>query len=496
MPTILDQLLGNGQMDAPPNTAQQILSARFQQPQDTTGGNTMMPAPTFSNFQASPSDAAQAIFRNTTGFNGNPSYNPISPQQAYGENQMAVIQPYNEMMQAQGRQLQNGIVAQTGLPMAQADLQRQLMANSIQQQTGLQGAQADIANKNAMAGYYGNALQRDIAEKQFQYANDPQMAQARMMATYMQQMNGRNPPQQQPQQISVQPQSTPPGPISMGGYTPSAVDASSLAPGAPTPPMGNIPMPAPSASLPQVLQQNAQTANAPATNGSGFNPMGAMLAKSLGLTDMQIGPNGQPMPIPGSMKIENGSVISFDANGKPQSNIPVNPRAQGLFEQKLSDIYQNVEALHKINGTIEEGGGFGQYLQNKGTQIAATKGNDYIPGGQDILQGTQAQTIRDNINADVKQALPLYMQAFGITPGMERAQAAQQMLQDAIGGALNKSRQHTISNLKNLSQTAGTGQLAATLSQPIKVISPDGTPGTISAEELQPALANGWKQAQ
>lgn len=439
MASILDQLLGNGDMQQQPNVAQQILSARFQPSAD---------------------DVGQAIFRNTTGFNGSASYSPVSPQQVMGQNQMAMVQPYDMALQAQGRQIQNNIQQQTGLPMAQADLQKQLMANDIQQQTGLplaqaqlqsaqtgnqyqaQGLQADIANKNAMAGYYGNALQRDLAEKAFSYANDPQMAQAKMMAQYMQSLSG------QAQQTS-------------SGSAPQ-VNASDLQSGSAVQQNGgSIPAPPTPANLSQSLQQNNQTSP---QQGGGFNPMGAMLAKQLGLTDMQIGPNGQPMPIPGSMKIENGSVISFDANGKPQANIPVNPRAQGLFEQKLQDMHDNLQKLHDIGGTIEEGGGIGQFLENKGTQMAASQGGKYLPSGQDILQGTEAQTLRDNIQADVKQALPLYMQAFGITPGMERAQAAQQMLQDAIGGSLTKSRQHTMANLKNLSQTAGTGQLAQSLS--------------------------------
>lgn len=464
MPSILDQLLGNGDMQQQPNVAQQILSARFQPSQD---------------------DVAQSIFRNTTGFNGSASYSPVSPQQISGQNQMAQIQPYDMALQAQGRQIQNNIQQQTGLPMAQADLQKQLMANDIQQQTGLplaqaqlqsaqtanqyqpQSLQADIANKNAMAGYYGNSLQRDLAEKAFSYANDPQMAQSRMMAQYMQSLSGQG-------------QSAP-----SGGTAPQ-VNASDLQPGAGAVQSGGaIPAPPTPVNLSQALQQNAQPN---AQQGGGFNPMGAMLAKSLGLTDMQIGPNGQPMPIPGSMKIENGSVISFDANGKPQANIPVNPRAQGLFEQKLQDIAGNVNKLHDLGDTIEEGRGFLPNMMNE------AEGSSYT-GLPTILQGTQGQTLRDNIQADVKQALPLYMQAFGITPGMERAQAAQQMLQDAIGGSLTKSRQHTMANLKNLSQTAGTGELAKQLSR-VNVISPDGQQGTIAPEEMQAALANGWKQVQ
>lgn len=420
MASLLDQLLGNAQ-DAP-NSAQQILSARFQPSGD---------------------DVAQSILRNTTGFNANAGYTPQSPQQVYGQNQTAMIQPYDLALQAQQRELANNITAQTGLPLSQADLQQKLQSNAIQQQTGLPAAQAGINLQNAQAGYYGNSLQRDLAEKAFQYANDPQMAQARAMAAYMQTLSGGS-----PQGTAVAPIAAPtPGDANPAAGTPI-----------PAPPTPSAIQGSP--ALNQAIQQNG------APQG-GFSPMGAMLAKQLGLTDMQIGPNGQPMPIPGSMKVENGSVISFDKDGKPQSNIPVNPRAQGLFEQKLQDINDNLDKLHAIGGTVEENPqkGWltdiplaGSFLENKTTQLAATD------KGQAVLQGTAAQTLRDNINADVKQALPLYMQAFGITPGMERAQAAQQMLQDAIGGSLSKSLQHTKSNLRNLSQTAGTGQLAQNFS--------------------------------
>lgn len=456
MPSILDQLLGNAPQD--PNTAQQILSARFQ-PQ----ANGMMP-----NFQPSDSDLAQTMLTNATGFNGSPTYKPVSPQQVAGENQLTQIVPYDQMMQAQGRALQNNITSQTGV----------------------QSAQSDIAYKQAMANAQNNAVQRDIAEKQYQYANDPQMAQARMMAQYMQSLSGGGTQQSAPQQMTMSQQD--------GSVVPQ-VNQSALQPSAGIQVNGSIPNPPSPMDLNQAMQQNAQP-----QQGGGFNPMGAMLAKSLGLTDMQIGPNGQPMPIPGSMKVENGSVISFDQNGKPQSNIPINPRAQGLFEQKLQDIYQNVNKLHDLGGTVEENPDkglltniplVGGFLENKATQMAASQGGKYLPSGQDFLQGTEAQTIRDNIQADVKQALPLYMQAFGITPGMERAQAAQQMLQDAIGGSLTKSRQHTVSNLKNLSQTAGTGQLAQQLSR-VNVVSPSGQQGSIAPEELQAAMANGWKQVQ
>lgn len=379
--------------------------------------------------------------------------------------------------QAMANRYQNQLSPYTqglGLANVNAGLSGELMKNQITAQTGLPKAQAEIALQNAQAGYYNSALSRAIAEKRFEYANDPVHLQAAMMANYMRSLSGGS-TQPAPSMGTDQ---FPSGGMSMPGdqpYQPNAAPSQGV-----TPPVSSgTPRPA-----------------------GGFNPMGAMLAKSLGLTDMQIGPDGQPMPIPGAMKIENGSVITIGPDGQPQSNIPVNPRAQGLFEQKLQDINDKLDRLHSIGGTVEEGGGV---VHNKLTQMAASQeglkfGPDWLlgghlPSGQTMLQGTEAQSLRDDIQADVRQALPLYMQAFGITPGMERAASAQQMLQDAIGGAVGKSRQHLRSNLINLSNTAGTGELAKRIS-PIKVVSPDGMPGTIDPSELQPALANGWKVNQ
>lgn len=393
---IFDQILSQYQNDQQQNNGgliQSILSGRFQPNED---------------------DTARSITQTAQSYGAPDLFKPVTPEQQANTRMTNELTPFTTAM-------------------------------------GLQSSAADIGLKNAQSDYYGNALGRDLAEKKFQYENDPQMAQAKMMAAYMASLGGQ----------SGTPANAPPTNVPTGNISP--INASSLN----APAGGPIPPPPTPQNLSQQMQSNGQP------SGGGFNPMGAMLAKNLGLTDMQIGPNGQPMPIPGSMKVENGSVISFDQNGKPQSNIPVNPRAQGLFEQKLQDIAGNVNKLHDIGGMVDENNG---WLSNKATQLAASQDGLWgvMPGGQTLLQGTPAQTLRDNINADVKQALPLYMQAFGITPGMERAQAAQQMLQDAIGGSLTKSRQHTMANLKNLSQTAGTGELAQRLSTSIPTInSPD-----------------------
>lgn len=473
----------NVQMPPEINHLADVVQQYTQNKNDQQNNSGLVQQILSNRMQPDTSDASKSIFLSNQ--NGPGGY--VSPDQTMADRYKNQLAPFtqglglaNQSAELSGRLMNNNITAQTGLPMAMAQLKAEQMKNDIMAQTGMSAAQADIALKNSQAGYYGSVLQRDIAEKQFEYANDPQMQQAKMMAAYMQSLSGT--PNPQANAATAPTSAFPTGGMSMPGNQQIQSNTAASQP-----------------NLPQAMQQNAQ----PAASGGGFNPMGAMLAKSLGLTDMQIGPNGQPMPIPGAMKIENGSVITIGPDGKPQSNIPVNPRAQGLFEQKLQDISDKIEKLHAIGGTVEEGGGF---VHNKLTQMAATQQPamfGMIPSGQSFLQGTQAQSLRDDIQADVKQALPLYMQAFGITPGMERAASAQQMLQDAIGGAVGKSRQHLRSNLVNLSQTAGTGQLAAKISaedapksNQISVVSPDGRAGTIDPSELQPALANGWKMVQ
>lgn len=426
-----------------------VLSQLVQNKQGAQGGSGLIQQILAKRFQPDLADASKSIFQS------NQAGQYTSPEQVASQRAMLELQPYmvgTDMATKQAEldkvQMANNITSKTGLPMAQAQLQAEQMKNDIMQKTGMSSAQADIAVKNAQANFYNSSLQRAMAEKnadynnairekQFEYANDPAKAQASMMAGYLK------------------------------GMTPSASDTPAM-----TSP--NMSMPISSnqnavPDLPQVAQQNAATSaqsTSPAPAGGGFNPMGAMLAKQFGLEGQQIGPNGQVGPIPGTTKVEGGNVITMGADGKATTSTPVNPVAQGKFEQKLQDIAANVDKLHALNGTVEDNGGYKGTLNNKLVQMSASKDSMFGvgPGGQDLLQGTPEQTLRDNIQADVKQALPLYMQAFGITPGMERAQSAQQMLLDAIGGAVGKSRQHLLANLANLSQTAGTGELARKLS--------------------------------
>lgn len=186
------------------------------------------------------------------------------------------------------------------------------------------------------------------------------------------------------------------------------------------------------------------------------------------------------MQIPGTIeKGDSGTVLTSDQNGNITQEVPRNPQAQAKLEYNLQQIAQKFEELHQKGGTVESGnaGGMlanvGQFIGNKGTQLAATKGlklpewmgGETIPGGQSALEGTEPQTLRSDINGLINQTLPLYMQAMGITPGMERAVSAQQMLKEALGGALGSSRQHNLFSLANLSRQAGTGELYQRLQQ-------------------------------
>lgn len=449
------------QMPPEINHLNDVIQQYTQNKQDQQNNSGLVQQILSNRMQPTADDASTSVFKNA--ISAPNQY--ISPDQVMADRYRDQLAPYtqglqlaNQSAELTGRNQTNDIQAQTGLPMAMASLQQEQMANVIMAKTGMDRATAEIALQQAQAGqagamgnYYNSALQRDLAEKLFDYQNNPQMAQAKMMAQYMGGLSGG--------QTNGAPGNLPQMMPSPNGTLPSTA--------IPTMQGGN--------SQPQINPTQGAT---PPSGNIGFNPMGAMLAKQLGLTDMQIGPNGQPMPIPGAMKIEGGQVITIGPDGKPQAQTPVNPRAQGLFEQKLQDINDKLDQLHNLGGTVEDNQGYSGVMNNKLVQMSASKDSlgGFLPGGQTLLQGTPEQSLRDDIQADVKQALPLYMQAFGITPGMERAQAAQQMLLDAIGGAVNKSRQHLKSNLANLSQTAGTGQLASQINS----AQPSGNIPTIS----------------
>lgn len=196
--------------------------------------------------------------------------------------------------------------------------------------------------------------------------------------------------------------------------------------------------------------------------------------------------------IPGTVKTgENGAILTTNPQtGQTTQAIPKNPQAQAKFESNLKQIADLFDQLHQEGGSVEENGSKLNNIKN----VAIAE----LPGGQMVSQGSKAQTIRNQIQNLIKQTTPIYMQAMGITPGMERAVSAQQMLQAALGGSLGQTRQANQASLANLSQQAGTGEYANQyqMGQPIKIIAPDGTPGTISASHVQDLLNSGGKLAQ
>lgn len=222
-------------------------------------------------------DASQSTAQTAQSFLAPNLFRPQTPDQAMVERYQNQLAPYtqglnlaNQSAELSGHLMQNNITQQTGLPMAQAQLQAEQMKNQIMQQTGMSSAQADIALKNSQAGYYSSALQRDLAEKAFDYQNNPQNIQARVMGQYLQGMSGQGQPQQAPT----------PQQNGFGGMSTPVTTA--------MPQGGQIP--------PSSPQQQVQTQP---QGQPAFNPMGAMLAKQFGLENMQIGANGQPQMIPG-----------------------------------------------------------------------------------------------------------------------------------------------------------------------------------------------------
>lgn len=433
MPTLLDQLLGNADQSAP-NTAQQILSARFQpnmsgQPQ---GFNVpQMPMP---NFQPSNSDVAQSIFRNTTGFNGSPTYSPVSPQQIAGQNQMAMIEPYNAMLQGQGEALKNNITAQTGLPLAQAELQSRTIAN----QYAPQMSQADIAYKQAMAGQANDAVSRYIAERNFEYQNNPEMMQARSMAGLLNGANGQMPTNAQPSS------SFPSGGMSLvGGGT----------------------------NIPQQMQQNANhPQNGPLVN------RGAILGK------MGLIPAGQ---------------LEEDKNFSQSWQTYNNEGGDKRLQNSLDTIDQVISSLKK--GQIETGGMgsraltspegtpmMGMQIVNPDAMVARNLISSAILPQAKALFGSRVT------NFDAQSLIS----SQGLDP-MADTNTNIQKLQKLRNATLQAQKELNASG-KYFQQngTLSGYQGLQGQSNSIKVQGPNGETGTIDPSELQPALQNGWKLTQ
>jgi hypothetical protein len=131
----------------------------------------------------------------------------------------------------------------------------------------------------------------------------------------------------------------------------------------------------------------------------------------------------------------------------PGSN---NEKAKTQFLAKLDNVQRNMDNLNKSGWMVNEND---SALHNWGSAIANSEGSFWGlgPGGQNFnrASGTKEQTMRDKISKDVSALLPLYMQAQGITPGMERAVGAQEMMMKALP-SLGRSYQANQENIASL----------------------------------------------
>lgn len=200
------------------------------------------------------------------------------------------------------------------------------------------------------------------------------------------------------------------------------------------------------------------------TPAAAANPTGAALGGSSGLGP-QVGVTPSAAQKGAQDAANSGLKTYADAQATNQAmaqNTPAKQKLDSHF-QRISDLY---DQLHKLGSTIEEGGNpvnnIYNTLSNSSVDVPFT---DAQMGGQPIARmvGTPSQTVRDNIAAEIKQTLPVYMSALGITPGMERAQASQEMLLKALGGNINNSYQHNKANIANLSREVGMGTVKGLL---------------------------------
>lgn len=267
-----------------------VMNQYIQSKQSQQGGGLLQQI--LSNrMQPADQDIMTAGVREAQSYASPQGFKPYTPEGQMADRITQQLSPYSDALKlAQGgetlagTQMENQIKAQTGLPMAQADLAQKQLALMIAQKTGLPLAeaqlqaanisnqyapaknQAEIGLQGAQAGYYNSALQRDLAEKAFEYQNNPQMQQANLMSQYLRKASG----------MGQQPSPTPQNNGFGGMSTPANANA---------PQGGQVPP-----SAPAQQQETGQPT---------FNPMGAMLAKQFGMENMQIGANGQPEMIPG-----------------------------------------------------------------------------------------------------------------------------------------------------------------------------------------------------
>lgn len=215
----------------------------------------------------------------------------------------------NDVATAGLREAQSYAQRPGGMAVSPYDMVNQRMQNELSPYTtmmDLNKGQSGINLQNAQAGYYNDALQRSIAEKQFEYQNNPQMQQANTMNQYLRSMSGMG---------NGQPQGQPQGQV-------------------------------------QGQQDNSQRQ----ASGPRFNPMGAMLAKQFGLENMQIGASGQPEMIPGTMTPGQKDI---DTNFAQSYQTYANAGGALRTQNAINTVQQTIDALR--SNKLKTGGVTGAF---------------------------------------------------------------------------------------------------------------------------------------
>lgn len=452
------------QMPPEINHLNDIIQQYTQNKQDQQNNSGLVQQILSNRMQPTADDASTSVFKNA--ISAPNQY--ISPDQVMADRYKEQLAPYtqglqlaNQSAELTGRNQTNDIQAQTGLPMAMASLQHEQMANDIMAKTGMDRATAEIALQQAQAGqagamgnYYNTTLQRDLAEKKFDYENNPANIQARMMAQYM-------------------------GGLSGGGQ----------------PANGNLPqmMPSPNGSLPSTPMPQGASNQQP--NGQpAFNPMGALLAKQFGLENMQIGANGQPQMIPGVVTPGQKEIdTNFATNYQTYANAGGAKRTQNA----LDIIDQTIDKLN--SGDLDTGGLLGR--------VTMTPQGE--PSHTGMMLNAPVLVARNQIaNAILPQAKALFgarvtnfdaqslINSQGLDPMADKTTNIEKL--QRLKASIMSGQQDLANSGQYFSQhgTLSGYQPPINTAQPVTVMSPNGKVGTIDPSELQPALANGWKQVQ
>lgn len=149
-----------------------VLNQYTQNKQDQQSGNNFLTQILSNRMQPADQDTSRSLLNSAL----TNSYS--SPDQEMAGRIQAQLSPFSQGLDLQnksaevtGRNLQNNITAQTGLPMAMAQVQKEQMANDIMAKTGMSRAEAETALVNAN-------VQKQGIENQFL----PQMQQADILA--------------------------------------------------------------------------------------------------------------------------------------------------------------------------------------------------------------------------------------------------------------------------------------------------------------------------